>query len=190
MKYDHLEADVTYTLEREGKVVAQIEGPGTKSFTNIVHGKYTVFARHNESKCFSSTTFTITAEEAPKDFTLYATCEQERMIKLKGSQIGKKYELYRDTALVDSIQGTGDELSFGAHNETGIYTVLATDNRDQDVMPGMNGQVQITELCTLRPDQERPTCSVTSLTDLIYPCSSPGWSYYLKDITTTRHFNE
>lgn len=184
LKYDRLEADVTYTLEREGRVVAQIEGPGTKSFTNIVYGKYTVFARHNESNCFSSTTFTVTAEEAPKDFTLYAACEQERVIKLKGSQVGRKYELYRDTALIDSLQGTGDELSFGAHNETGIYTVLATDMRT-GCTAWMNGQVQITELAVCDLIQERPTCSVTSLTDLIYPCSSPGWSYYLKDITTT-----
>lgn len=49
----------------------------------------------------------------------------------------------------------------------------------------MNGNVQITELDICGLVQQRPTCTAATVTDLIYPCSSKGWSYYLKDVTTT-----
>lgn len=183
LKYTNLEANVTYTLQKEGIDIAQIQGPGTKSFTKIRNGKYTVIARNNESTCFSSTQFNVKAEEAPKDFTLYAACEQDKRIKLKGSEIGRTYVLYRDTAKAATLAGTGNELDFGIYNETGIYTVIGTDDRT-GCTALMNGNVQITELAHCDLVKSSPVCDGNSVTDLIYPCSSKGWSYYLKDITT------
>lgn len=184
LTYTGLEAGVTYILQREGISFDTIVGPGTKTFQGIQNGKYTVLAQNDETNCFSTTDFEVKAEEAPKEFTLYADCAQEKNITLRSSERGVRYTLYRDNEVVATMAGTGDTLKFGVYNTTGVYTVKA-ENTTTNCKADMNGNVQITELDICDLVQQRPTCTAATVTDLIYPCSSKGWSYYLKDVTTT-----
>lgn len=184
LQYSNLEAGVTYYLQWEGVDVDTIQGPGTKSFKKIFDGKYTVLARNDETACFSTTVFQVTAQEEPKDFTLFADCAKEKNITLRSSEKGVRYTLYRDQEVVKQLDGTGDTLYFGVYNETGIYTATA-ENMTTHCTAEMSGSVPITQLTVCDLIQERPTCTKNTQTDLIWPCSNTGWSYYLKDITTT-----
>lgn len=185
LKYTGLEENVEYVLRQDGVDADTLEGPGTKSFTQVKNGRYDIIATNKETLCFSTASFEVSAKEAPKAFTLYADCERDKNITLAYSETGVHYSLYRDhDTLVAELDGTGDPLSFGVFNTTGVYTAVGEDMQTH-CMADMSGSVQITELETCKLIQERPICTRTGITDLIYPCSSRGWSYYLRDVTTT-----
>jgi hypothetical protein len=182
MELNGLEAGVTYTLLKEGVYQVDRQGPGLKTFTGLLNGNYTLVAKNDETGCIASTNFVVTANEAPKDFTFSAACEQGKALTLNNSQKGVEYTLHRDESKPAILSGTGKELLFGVFQETGIYTVTG-----KDTLTGcetlMNGAVPVTHFDSCRLEKTRSICVTGDVTELLYPCSSIGWSYYLKDIT-------
>lgn len=182
LEYAGLESEVTYTLFRDGSEKASVVGPGIKSFENVYDGNYTIVASNNEIGCTSETSFVVTGREKPKNFVLKADCAKDRNITLENSQVGIQYILMRDEVMLDTLYGTGSALEFGVYNTTGIYTVIGVDT-NYDCREMMNGNVVINEVGLCDLIQEKPICSNTASTEVLYPCSKEGWTYYLKDVT-------
>lgn len=182
LEYGNLEPEVTYSLFRDGALAQTIKGPGVKSFDNVSNGNYTIIAKNDETGCMDETSFKVDARENPKDFKLQANCEKDKNITLANSQPGFKYILYRDTAMLDTLLGTGFPLEFGVYNTTGVYRVLGIDTvYGCNVI--MDGEIVINEVGHCDLVQETQICDIKKTTALVYPCSKKGWVYYIKDIT-------
>lgn len=182
LKYTALEAGVTYYLMHEGVLEQTISGPGAGSFINVPDGRYSILAKNDESACFAETSFKVVAQEAPYAFAFKMSCDKNKVLYLESSQTNVLYYLHRDTLTLDSLMGTGGELSFGEHNVTGIYTVIGVDTLT-GCDAKMNGDLVVNELGKCSLEQTDPLCSFMDATELVYPCSKKGWSYYIKDIT-------
>lgn len=182
LEYAGLESEVTYTLYRDGVERQSIVGPGIQSFVDVYDGNYTIIAQNNETGCTSETSFVVTGREKPKNFVLKADCAKDKNITLENSQVGIQYILLRDDVMLDTLYGTGKPLEFGVYNTTGVYTVMGVDT-NYDCREMMNGNVVIREVGLCDLIQEKAICSNTASTEVLYPCSKEGWTYYLKDVT-------
>ncbi|MEA9415234.1 LamG-like jellyroll fold domain-containing protein [Flavobacterium sp. PL02] len=88
-------------------------------------------------------------------------------IGLTGSQIGVNYQLYRGNVTVGSVvPGTGNIISLGLHNTTGIYTIVAI-NQSTLCARAMTGSVTILSYSS----PPLPTATVTNTT---CPTSNTG----------------
>ena len=182
LKYTTLEPDVTYYLWHDGVLEQTITGPGAGTFTNVTDGNYSIMAKNDESSCFAETSFKVIAQEAPYAFSFKMSCEKNKVLYLESSQENVEYYLYRDTLLLDSLMGTGAKLEFGEHNITGVYQVIGIDTLT-GCSEKMNGDLIVNELGKCSLEQTDPLCGMMDATELVYPCSKKGWSYYIKDIT-------
>lgn len=186
LDYQHLpdQPGWEYTLTKNGKVVSSFVGGGSKSFTNVNSGSYIAIVTDQESGCSRTTSFEVLADKAPYAFTLESDCGMDRTITLFSSEQRARYILYRDAEVLDTLLGTGTQLSFGIYNTSGVYTVWGEDTT---TLCGawMDGSVIITELGHCELEQDGKICSLADIskgTELVYPCSKEGWEYQLREI--------
>lgn len=179
--YNNLEDGTTYILMKEGTALDTIIGPGMKSFHALKEGEYKVISVNNESQCFRTANLSVKSHRGPKAFPLYADCGVDRMITLDNSEKGVTYRLYRDQALLKTLKGTGSKLEFGIYNVTGVYTAIGETPDGCSV--DMEGRVQIYEIGHCKLQQYGVICTRGEVVDLVYPCSKPGWKYFIEDIS-------
>lgn len=195
LTFNNLEADVTYVLKLGGVPTGDtIYGPGTKSIEKVAPNtkddrKYTIFAYNNETGCFSEdgAPFTVRANPNPQPFALTADCEVPKNFTLQHGSTNVRYTLYRDGAQVSVVDGNGQpNLALGAFNETGVYSAKAVDTltgcrSDMENTVVIKGIDKSCELQSLYP-----ICNALKPTELMWPCSTEGWTYYLK-FTNRKH---
>ncbi|GAA4467369.1 hypothetical protein GCM10023093_23170 [Nemorincola caseinilytica] len=108
-------------------------------------GTYTVLGTNTTTLCSKAMTAsaTVIMNPAPTTYSMtgggsYCAGGTGTSVGLSGSDIGITYQLYRGSAPVTSLSGTGNPLSFGTYTAAGTYTVLATNNITA-CTKGMNG---------------------------------------------------
>ncbi len=125
------QAGVFYQLYRDGSPVGTtIQGTGNAiSLGNhLTAGQYTVIATRAGQCATSMGSVLINLISPPTSFNVTGggtACSQGVDIGLSGSQSGVSYQLKRGSALVSTLQGNGNPLSFGNQTVAGTYTVEA-----------------------------------------------------------------
>lgn len=135
---DGSETGISYNLMLDGVQTGQVlEGTGAAlNFgEQLLEGIYTITAYNQFTSCIS-----IMVENAeviknplPLDMELLGggvVCEGDELpaVYMLGSEIGIEYSLYHNSVFTgQAIVGTGFGINFGSQNETGFYSVKATN---------------------------------------------------------------
>ncbi len=127
---------------------------------------YTITAS-NQGGCTKSVQFTLNVKSKPNVYTLQAPNGTEfcdgssgALLRLSGSQTGASYTLYYYSGVeAGPISGTGSNLSFGYHDNTGPYNYYAKGKWTSGLAceTNMSGSVVLTE-------QPKPTVSISGVT--------------------------
>ncbi|WP_367392859.1 DNRLRE domain-containing protein [Lewinella sp. LCG006] len=151
------EADVSYTLFRNGATVVEVV-PGTGvalSFTpQSLAGTYTVVGTRNTGEMCSSNmsgSAIITIETAPTAFLVtgggtYCTDDvMAQAINLSDSEVNVNYALiFNGSTTIEILAGTGVALNFTPQTAAGTYTVVGTSTLGQLCDRNMTGNAIIT----------------------------------------------
>ena len=134
---DGSEAGVTYVLKKDGVEVARTTRGASGSFNfpaQSNEGTYTVYATDNNCEITMTGSVkiwpvinTYTASFTPVESSGIYCSSNSYSVGLSGSDDGVTYSLYRDGNLVVSVIGDGNPLFFPAQNQTGTYTVIASN---------------------------------------------------------------
>jgi PKD repeat protein len=148
---DNSEIGVSYTLIRDGSVIAAgpIPGTGTLLYFGVQYytGIYTVLAVNNLNGCSRTMNGSSTLSPVPTSYILQPQGNQcsGSDLFLNGSEIGIIYELLRDGIVVQTMAGTGLFIHFGPQFLTGTYVARAINSLTTcDTV--MNGTTIITPL--------------------------------------------
>jgi len=117
-------------LRNDAPVGTTVQGTGNAiSLGNhLTAGQYTVIATRAGQCATSMGSVLINLISPPTSFNVTGggtACSQGVDIGLSGSQSGVSYQLKRGSALVSTLQGNGNPLSFGNQTVAGTYTVEA-----------------------------------------------------------------
>ena len=149
-----------------------------------IAGVYTVIGITEETNCLAEMNDSATLLQLPTVYTIVHqgdTCANT-FIELNGSQLEVKYRLYRfyqsSIFLVDSLDGTGDNLFFGPVPEIGTYTIVAIWASTNICPVNMVGSVTIHLNPTeYRVNPQGPVCGGDSI---YLEHSQSGIDYYLQ----------
>ncbi|MFZ4522051.1 MAG: PKD domain-containing protein [Bacteroidales bacterium] len=131
---ENSEVGILYQLRREHLIDVDPPLTGTGSALDFglqtIPGLYEVVAHNPTTDCYSWMTGGVTIQTPAMVFNILPsgnTCAPA-LVRLNGSEIGKRYDLYLDgTILLSSLAGTGLPLEFGTHVTSGAYTIVAVD---------------------------------------------------------------
>ncbi|HNY03233.1 MAG TPA: hypothetical protein PKG48_11625, partial [Bacteroidales bacterium] len=153
---DDSESGVDYYLIRDGWILAGGPVPGTGNAITFgiqsTPGTYTVNATRTLTGCDAVMNGNAQLSPLPQAFLIAPQGDQcaGTELWLNGSQLGVTYQLFRDSILQATLNGTGSMLNFGPQYLPGVYTIKGADNLTTcDTL--MGGSV------TIQPGPERYT---------------------------------
>ncbi|MDE5639313.1 MAG: hypothetical protein K2I47_05920, partial [Odoribacter sp.] len=175
-----MENDVLYRLDQ----LDTLRGTGSGSFKKQSAGDYIVIAENEKTGCRSADSVTIAVKRGPNVYALVLGCykpEESFDIQMTGSDAGVDYFLYCDATAVssDATKGTGNALSFGHQEVTGVYRVKAVS--DNGCTATMRDSVIVyPPLPVFEAEVKGSFCNGdTTGVSLLLKQTAKSWKYYI-----------